>query len=342
MANEIEKVNTIAIADIEKFNAKSNDDIEKINAFEFTYSATIAWVGSRAVLAGGHDGTGSETPSNVIQYKTLASDANTQDFGDLNSARFGLKGSGSNIARGVFAGGKTSSSNNVTDTGYITVGSTGNASDFGDLNVGCRMGGAGGASNGTLLFSCGGRAASGRADDMEYFTIASTGNGTDAGNLSEAKSSIAATNGNTRYLIAGGYDGGAANENVVEYNDFSTSANVSDFGDLGTTDQEGAFVASTVRAVYGRGDSSSDVLEFFTVASTGNATDFGDSTVSRTSMNGWSDGTRGEYGGGDNEGGSSTNGSNIIDKITIASAGNASDVGDLVTIVADGAALSGT
>jgi len=36
MANEIEKLNSIAIADIEKFNSKTDDNIEKINGFEFT------------------------------------------------------------------------------------------------------------------------------------------------------------------------------------------------------------------------------------------------------------------------------------------------------------------
>ena len=253
-----------------------------------------------------------------------------------------MKGSGSNITVGIFAGGKTSSSNNVTDTDKITVATTGSEADFADLNVGSRMGSAGGASNGTLLFCCGGRAAAGRADDKEYFTIASASTGTDAGNLAEAKSGIAASNGNSKFLIAGGYDGGASNENVVENHSFATSGDAESTGTLGAQDQEGAMVSSAARAVYFRGDSSSAVMEFFTVASGGNATSFGDATVARTSMGSWSDGTRGEFAGGDNEGGSSTNGSNVIDKITIASEDDAADVGDLVTIAADGGGLSGT
>ena len=36
MANEIEKLNAIAIGDIEKFNGKTDSNIEKINGFEFT------------------------------------------------------------------------------------------------------------------------------------------------------------------------------------------------------------------------------------------------------------------------------------------------------------------
>jgi len=342
MANEIEKVNTIAIADIEKFNGKTDDNIEKLNSLEFVGVVDPLFAGTRAVLGGGQDGTSSETPINVIQYKTVTTDGNTFDFGDLQSARFGLKGSGSNITLGIFAGGKTSSSNNVTDTDKITVATTGSEADFADLGVGARMGGAGGASNGTLLFCCGGRAASGRIDSKEYFTIASASTGTDAGDLDKAKSGIAASNGNSKFLIAGGYDGGSGNEDVIEYHTFSTSADSSSTGTLGATDQEGYMISSVARAVYFRGNSSSAVMEFMTVASEGNASSFGDATVARTSMSGWSDGTRGEFAGGDNEGGSSTNGSNVIDKITIASEDDAADVGDLVTISADGGGLSGT
>ena len=40
MANEIEKLNTIEIADIEKVNNLSDDDVEKINTLEFTGTVT--------------------------------------------------------------------------------------------------------------------------------------------------------------------------------------------------------------------------------------------------------------------------------------------------------------
>ena len=340
MANEITNINTIALANIAKFNDQDDSDLEKFNGQEFT--GTLTWAGTRGVLAGGNDGTSSETPLNVIQYKTIASDVGTSDFGDLQSARFGLVGSGSNVTLGVFAGGKTSSSNNVTDTDKITVATTGSEADFADLRVGARMGGAGGASNGTLLFVTGGRAASGRIDNKEYFTFASPATSVDAGNLDKAKSGIAASNGNSKYLIAGGYDGGSGTENVIEYHTFSTSADSSSTGTLGTTDQEGYMISSAARAVYFRGASSSAVMEFMTVSSEGNASSFGDATVARASMSGWSDGTRGEFAGGDNEGGSSTNGSDVIDKITIASEDNATDVGDLDTNSADGGGLSGT
>mgnify|MGYP004447524035 CR=1 len=43
MANEVEKLNTIAIADIEKFNLLADSDIEKINGFEFASAPALAF-----------------------------------------------------------------------------------------------------------------------------------------------------------------------------------------------------------------------------------------------------------------------------------------------------------
>ena len=158
MANEIEKLNTIEIADIEKVNNLSVDDIEKINTFEFT-SGPLAWGGARAVIAGGGDN--SRTSDLVrMQYKTVGATANTVNFGDLQSKRSDHMCAGSNITRGVFGGGEGrtdgSTIQGVLDTDYITIGSTGNGTDFGDMDAPSSYGGKTGASNGILLFSCGG------------------------------------------------------------------------------------------------------------------------------------------------------------------------------------------
>ena len=61
MANEIEKLNSIAIADIEKVNGKTDANIEKFNAFEFTgYSyGGLTWnAGATDTHRGGHSATG--------------------------------------------------------------------------------------------------------------------------------------------------------------------------------------------------------------------------------------------------------------------------------------------
>jgi hypothetical protein len=333
MANEVEKVNTIEIADIEKIMGKDDDDIEKLSGFEFTGVITYTWLGSRTVLAGGD--VSSAGWSNVIQYKTLASDANTSDFGDLNSARAGMY-AGSNVSRGVFAGGYGYSGGivyGVTDTDYVTVGSTGNGSDFGNLD---QKAGAwnGGASNGTLLFCTGGFYQDGsyvRTNRMEYFTIASASDGTDAGNLGTAVTGGATASGFTRFLVWLGYDGTNL-LNTVEYGTFHTSNDTSDFGDLGDGSYNGGMLADNSRAVtMTRQDGITgklDTMEYFTVGSTGNATDFGDLTEARTEGGCASDGTRGEVYGGEEDTAGEVN---TIEKITIQSAGDSADVGDLTT-----------
>ena len=336
MANEIEKLNTIAIADIEKFNGKTDNNIEKLNAFEFTGTVDPLFAGTRAVIAGGTGGTHAD--QNTIAYKTLGASADTVDFGDLQSYRSLMNGAGSNISRAIFAGGLSTGDGSssviygVTDTDYITVGSTGDATDFGNLQTARSYGTGGGASNGTLLFSTGGgNQLPGESfvvlDSMEFFTIASTGNGTDAGNLSATRYYNTQTDGNTRYISAGGSDTAV---NIMEYNDFSTSANVSDFGDLGAAAKKGSSAASVTRAVFQcglyDGSNGTNVMEFVTVASTGNATDFGNLDTGVEEAGGTSNGTLGEFFGGTNSGGT---GQNICQKITIASTGNASDTGDI-------------
>jgi hypothetical protein len=120
--------------------------------------------------------------------------------------------------------------------------------------------------------------------------------------------------------------------NVIEYNDFSTSANTSDFGDLTDVSIDGSTMCSTVRAVLhtpfkAASPATRDVMEYVTVASTGNSSDFGDLSLAREKPGSASDGTTGEMNGGTD--GTATN-FDVIDKITIGTTGNASDVGDLL------------
>lgn len=70
--------------------------------------------------------------SNVIEYITISSTGNAQDFGDLIAAKvFGVASSSS--IRGVFGSGNAPGIVNVIE--YVTISSTGNSIDFGDLSV---------------------------------------------------------------------------------------------------------------------------------------------------------------------------------------------------------------
>ena len=339
MANAVEKLNTIAIADIEKVNTLSDDDIEDLNTLEFAGVTFPAWAGTRGVVAGGTITAHGDL--DVIQYKTVGATANTVDFGDLQTSRSQHMCAGSNQTRGIWGSGMGrvggSQVYGVTDTDYITIASTGDGTDFGDVDQAGAYGIKNECSNGTLLFSVGGyEGTAGNLDRMEYFTIASTGNGTDAGNISSVKLSMGGTNGDSRYIIIGGYDGDAQ-VNEIEYNDFSTSANVSDFGNLSAGSLDCSSANSTVRAVFMVPGASGgeNTLEYVTVGSTGNSINFGDLATARDAASGTSDGTTGEFSGGSNS-------SDEIDIITIASTGNATDVGDLLQGNEDPGATSGS
>ncbi len=86
---------------------------------------------TRGVFAGGQlDNPYPQT--DIIEFITIATEGNAQDFGDLTSAT--SHGSGlSNSIRGCFAGGASPNKTNVIE--FVTIASTGNASDFGDLTV---------------------------------------------------------------------------------------------------------------------------------------------------------------------------------------------------------------
>ena len=82
-------------------------------------------------LIGGGDGSGATT--NVIQYITIASTGNAQDFGDLSQSRKNFA-SFSNNTTGFWAGGDPNGSIvNIIDK--VAIASLGNATDFGDLTI---------------------------------------------------------------------------------------------------------------------------------------------------------------------------------------------------------------
>ena len=133
----------------------------------------------RALFAGG--GTvpgGSQT--NAIDYVTISSLGNGQDFGDLisGSATMGVTPVG-NSTRGIFAGALLSSTlSNVIQ--FVTITSTGDSQDFGDL-IETRMNGGGCSSSTRGVIYSGSASGGGDRRGIEYITISTTGNGIDFG-----------------------------------------------------------------------------------------------------------------------------------------------------------------
>ena len=95
----------------------------------------------RGVIMGGRV---SPTETNSIEFITMASLGNAQEFGDLNRiARYQF--AMASPTRAVNAGGYSAPTSNNTIE-YVQIMSTGNAVDFGDLTVAANKGGT--ASNG--------------------------------------------------------------------------------------------------------------------------------------------------------------------------------------------------
>ena len=72
------------------------------------------------------------TNYNTIEFITIATTGNSEDFGDLSYVRIQASAA-ANKTRGVLIGGNPGSSPyNFTEMSQVTIDSTGNATDFGD------------------------------------------------------------------------------------------------------------------------------------------------------------------------------------------------------------------
>ena len=135
---------------------------------------------TRCVIPGGWR-TSPDINTSIIQYVTIATLADAQDFGDV-ALTGGIRAAGafSSPTRGVYGGGANSPSNSVLDTiEYITIASKGDATDFGNLTTARRVEGGGTSSHTRGLFT-GGHTPS-QINTIDYITIATTGNAKDFG-----------------------------------------------------------------------------------------------------------------------------------------------------------------
>ena len=280
------------------------------------------------MIAGGES---SSAVTNIIDSISIASTGNATDFGNLSVARFYLAaGTIASATRGVFAAGYDNS-NSLNTIDYITIASAGNATDFGNLSTGTRYPGAFSSATRGVIFG-GATDGANQVNVMEYITIGSTGNATDFGDLSTARAKISGLASTTRGVATGGTNTGSPS-NVIEYVTIANTGNPTDFGDLLVGIGELCSLSSNVRGIVAGGlgnDSHYGQLQYITIASTGNATDFGDMTVesnARLQPCGISNPTRGVIAGGASN--NAQNYSNVMQYITIASAGNTTDFGDL-------------
>ena len=117
--------------------------------------------------------------------------------------------------------------------------------------------------------------------------------------------------------------------NTIEFLNIQTTGNSEDFGDVSTFRDDCASMSSSTRGVFASGSNTpSTTIDYVTLSSSGGANDFGDVITGVFQPAGASDATRGVKAGGVITS-PATIGFNIIEYVTIASVGDASEFGDL-------------
>jgi hypothetical protein len=282
-----------------------------------------AW--SRGDIGLGSSGTSANGTINKVQISTTG---NAVGFGDILTAATANGGamSGSQT-RTIFGGGDQPSVSNVIC--YKEYSSDGNFADFGDLSTGRQI--LTSAGNATRGIFAGGRTGIGPtvpSNVIDAVSYASLGNATDFGDLTVARIGLSSMQSPTRGVFAGG----GSPANVIDFITFSSAGNATDFGDLTGVTSKNYFGGSSTetKGVFGGGGAPGDpsTINILTIASAGNSEDFGDLTQSRVLMASAANGTRSVFFGGQQNvpGGPE---SNVIDYITIATTGNATDFGDV-------------
>ena len=133
---------------------------------------------TRACFAAGYQQPNTATKTNIIDYVTIATLGNAQDFGKLTQSGWGPAAM-SDSTRGVYAGRLTPGLESTID--YITISSKGDAIDFGDTTAACGRGT--GFSNKIRGVYCLGNSSPTVVNTIDYITIATTGNASDFGDL---------------------------------------------------------------------------------------------------------------------------------------------------------------
>ena len=276
-------------------------------------------LGIRGLFAGGFISPTGTARTNIIDYITISTLGNAQDFGDRTHVSDTCAGAASKT-RGVIAGGYAGSETNVIE--FVTISSLGDALDFGDLPSNRRnRDGCGDTVRG--LFG-GGYPFSAQID---YITFESLGNAIDFGDLTQTRYNSGALSSSTRAVFAGGNASPTSpNSNVIDFVTIRTTGNATDFGDLIGTMGTGGFsgTSNSTRGLIGIADSNS--IEFITIATTGNAQDFGDATYNLGSHAAAGSPTRAVFAGG---GASPAPLTNSMDFVEILTTGNGLDFGDL-------------
>ena len=287
-------------------------------------------LGNRGLFMGGNRGS---QPSGVtnIDFITISTMGNSQDFGDMHTAVNQTAAFGSRT-RGVSCGGNTPSDQYGNNNTYMAIfASLGNASDFYTLTA---------TSKESTAFSNNIRGfyVEPQVVQITYVNIEAGGNFQDFGNLDDKTEQGQSFTSSTRAVIVNGH-AVPSMTNAAEYITMMTTGNGTDFGDT-TAQRYGASGGSNAtRGVVAGGyyPNVLNIIDFCTIATTGNFTDFGDLTQAKYGIQGGSASSRTRM---VVMGGHTSETVNNIDSIEFATTGNAVDFGDMTSVSSGGGQCS--
>ena len=196
-------------------------------------------VGARALIGGGR----APGNLNLIDFFTITTLGNSQDFGDLTDARNQLAAHSSRT-RGIWGGGYSGFHDNID---FVTIASTGDATDFGDLSAARKdLDACSSEIRGVYM---GGRITPNDVNTMEYVTQSTTGNSVDFGDLLAKKSNTSCYASSTRGISHSGYST-PSKVNTIEFITIMTTGNSQDFGDATTVVyREGSGASNSTRGL---------------------------------------------------------------------------------------------
>ena len=186
--------------------------------------------GTRGIITAMENSSWTNNNSNVIDYITIASTGNANDFGDLYTGTRETGGCESKT-RGIVFGGTPSGLNVIQ---YFTISTQGNSSDFGDVSAVCSRGSAADGNSVRGLLPLGGTPS--LFNTVEFITIATLGNSKDFGDLTEARGGAAGCSSPTRHTVAGGFAPGLVD--TIDYAQIMTTGNYKDFEELSGADRQ--------------------------------------------------------------------------------------------------------
>ena len=222
-------------------------------------------------------GRGPGTYMNTIEFITMSSTGNSQNFGDLTALTVFPVGV-SNGTRGVRMGGISPGSapnlgRNTMD--YVTIAQTGDAVDFGDLLDTPALTSSCASHTRGVMMDGGAPNPSYNTNRIQYITIASLGNAQDFGDMVANTTYNAAASNSVRGISSGN---GANPTSRLDMITIATLGNSIDFGTSTVTRSASTASSSPVRMVVAGGYSSNydATMDYVSFETRGNAVDFGD------------------------------------------------------------------